>query len=171
MIRAGWCQYDVRGLVCFFAFSARSVTQFANRSEVVLQLNTPFHLGSLSGCRPLITQKRLSRMLGKHEEVAWIAENLLLGMMRPKITDEMVIGIDPGDLNRAGSHASEGLCQVRDGDQGEIVNGYPLMGVVARSLKTGETLPLLMRLLSSLHYCPGQNSPTSNSAYIHRAKR
>ena len=110
-------------------------------------------------------------MLGKHEEVAWIAENLLLGMMRPKITDEMVIGIDPGDLNRAGSHASEGLCQVRDGDQGEIVNGYPLMGVVARSLKTGETLPLLMRLLSSLHYCPGQNSPTSNSAYIHRAKR
>ena len=95
------------------------------------------------------TLKRLSRMLGKHSEITWIAEELLLRMVCRKLTDEMVIAIDPGDLNRSGSQGSEGLCRVRDGDKGDIVNGYPLMSVVARCLKSGVTLPLLTRLLSS----------------------
>ena len=95
------------------------------------------------------TMKRLSRMLGKHAEVAWAAETLLLNQIAPKITDSMILAIDPGDLNRAGSTKSEGLCRVRDGDKGDIVNGYPLISVVARCLSTGATLPLLTRLLSS----------------------
>ena len=95
------------------------------------------------------TMKRLSRMLGKHSEVAWAAEALLLNQIAPKITDNMILAIDPGDLNRAGSTKSEGLCRVRDGDKGDIVNGYPLISVVARCLSTGATLPLLTRLLSS----------------------
>lgn len=95
------------------------------------------------------TLKRLSRMLGKHSEITWLAEDLLLKLMAPWLTNEMVIGIDPGDLNRSGSQRSEGLCRVRDGDTGEIVNGYPLITVVGRCLKRGVTLPLLTRLLSS----------------------
>jgi len=93
--------------------------------------------------------KRLSRMLGKHSEIAWAAEELLLNQIAPKITDNMILAIDPGDLNRAGSTKSEGLCWVRDGDKGDIVSGYPLISVVARCLSTGATLPLLTRLLSS----------------------
>lgn len=95
------------------------------------------------------TMKRLSRMLGSHSEIAWAAETLLLNTIAPKVTEDMVLAIDPGDLNRAGSSKSEGLCQVRDGDKGDIVTGYPLISVVARCAKTRTTLPLLTRLLSS----------------------
>jgi len=95
------------------------------------------------------TMKRLSRMLGTHSEIAWSAETLLLQAIAPKVTNDMVLAIDPGDLNRSGSRKSEGLCQVRDGNKGDIVNGYPLISVVARCAKTRTTLPLLTRLLSS----------------------
>ena len=95
------------------------------------------------------TMKRLSRMLAKHSEIAWAAEQLLLDKISPRITDDMVLGIDPGDLNRDGATKSEGLCRVRDGDKGDIVNGYPLISVVARCLNSGRTLPVLTRLLSS----------------------
>ena len=95
------------------------------------------------------TMKRLSRMLGKHGHIAWEAEDLLLNKIVPQLTDDMVVGIDPGDLNRNGSTKSENICKIRDGDKGTIVNGYPLITVVARCLKTQLTLPLLTRLLSS----------------------
>jgi len=95
------------------------------------------------------TMKRLSRMLGTHSEIAWAAETLLLESVSPQVTRDMILAIDPGDLNRSGSNKSEGLCQVRDGDKGDIVNGYPLISVVARCAKTRTTLPLLTRLLSS----------------------
>ncbi len=96
------------------------------------------------------TMKRLSRMLGKHGEIAWEAEDRLLEKMSGHVTGDMVVAIDPGDLNREGSSASEGLCRVRDGDQGDIVKGYPLLSVVARCLVSGHTFPLLTRLLSSV---------------------
>ena len=95
------------------------------------------------------TVKRLSRMLGSHSEVTWAAEELLLERLGSRITDEMIVAIDPGDLNRDGSPKSECIGQVRDGDKGDIINGYPLMHVVARDISTGESLPLLTRLLSS----------------------
>ncbi len=95
------------------------------------------------------TVKRLSRMLGKHGEIAWEAEDRLLEQVSGHVTGDRVVAIDPGDLNRSGSRASEGLCRVRDGDRGDIVNGYPLLSVVARCLDTGGTYPLLTRLLSS----------------------
>lgn len=91
------------------------------------------------------TMKRLSRMLGRHSEIACAAEILLLDMMAPKVTSDMILAIDPGDLSRAGSRTSEGLCRVRDGDKGEITAGYPLISVVARCAKTRKTLPLLTR--------------------------
>jgi len=95
------------------------------------------------------TLKRLSRMLSRHSEVAWAAEDLLLRKLGAQVTDEMVLAIDPGDLNRDGAEKSERLCRVRDGSSGEIVNGYPLMSVVARDIRQGHTFPLLTRLLST----------------------
>ncbi len=95
------------------------------------------------------TLKRLSRMLGRHSEVTWAAEDLLLRKLGPQVTDEMILAIDPGDLNRDGAEKSERLCRVRDGSRGEIVNGYPLLSVVARDIRQGHTFPLLTRLLST----------------------
>lgn len=54
-----------------------------------------------------------------------MAEDLLLGKLGPQMTDEMILAIDPGDLNRDGAEKSEHLCRVRDGSREEIVNGYP----------------------------------------------
>ncbi|MCC4289572.1 hypothetical protein, partial [Vreelandella aquamarina] len=99
-------------------------------------------------CRLHHTQKRLSRMLSRHSELAWAAEQLQLQRITPYITDDMVLAIDPGDLNRDGAPTSEYRTRVRDGDTGEIVGGYPLISVVARDLRRGTTWPLLTRLLS-----------------------
>jgi hypothetical protein len=95
------------------------------------------------------TLKRLSRMLSCHDEITWAAEELLLSKLGKRVTNDMVLAIDPGDLNRDGACRSEALGRVRDGSTGEIVNGYPLMSVVARDIRRGITFPLLTRLLSS----------------------
>lgn len=95
------------------------------------------------------TQKRLSRMLARHSEVAWAAEQLQLEQLGPRVHEGMILAIDPGDLNRDGAAKSEHRGRVRDGDCGEIVGGYPLLSVVARDVKRGQTLPLLTRLLCS----------------------
>ena len=100
-------------------------------------------------CRLHHTQKRISRMLGSHSEVSWAAEQLQLKQIAPLITGEMILAIDPGDLNRDGAPRSEQRGRVRDGDKGDIVGGYPLLSVVARDVKRRKTLPLVTRLLSS----------------------
>lgn len=46
------------------------------------------------------TQKRLSRMLAGHSEVAWAAEQLQLQQLGPAVDSEMILAIDPGDLPR-----------------------------------------------------------------------
>lgn len=93
------------------------------------------------------TLKRLSRMLGKHhlwEEL----EDQVLERLAPRVSEDMILAIDPGDLNRNGSVKSEHLSRVRDGSCGEIVCGYPLIQVVGRAVRKRETLPLLCRLYS-----------------------
>ena len=110
------------------------------QSEIARALKEPTRLHH--------TQKRLSRMLALHSEVAWAAETLQLQQLGPWVTEEMIVVIDPGDLNRDGAPHSEGRSRVRDGDRGEIVGGYPLISVVARDVKQGTTLPLVTRLRS-----------------------
>lgn len=92
------------------------------------------------------TQKRLSRMLARHSEVSWAAEELQLAHIAPQVSEDMVVAIDPGDLNRDGAPSSEHRSRVRDGDRGEIVGGYPLLSVVARDPRGRQTLPLLTRV-------------------------
>ena len=93
------------------------------------------------------TLKRLSRMLSKHD-LSVISEEIILEKAREVVTKEMILAIDPGDLNRDGSLKSESICRVRDGSQKGTVNGYPLMEVVARDPDTGSTHPVLCRLYS-----------------------
>lgn len=93
------------------------------------------------------TVKRLSRMLGKHE--LWTKlEDLVLERLAPLVHEEMVLAIDPGDLNRDGAPKSGHRCRVHDGSTGDIVGGYPLLQVVARDVKKGTTLPMICRLYS-----------------------
>lgn len=94
------------------------------------------------------TVKRLSRMLGKH--ALWPElEDQILQRLSPAVGQEMILAIDPGDLNRDGASKSESRGRVRDGSTGEIVGGYPLLSIVARDVKKGATLPLFGRLYSS----------------------
>ena len=100
-------------------------------------------------CRLHHAQKRLSRMLARHNEVSWAAEQLQLQQIAPLLTEDMILAIDPGDLNRDGAPRSELRGRVRDGNRGDIVGGYPLLlSVVARDVKQGKTLPLITRLQS-----------------------
>ncbi len=75
-------------------------------------------------CRLHHTQKRLSRMLSRHSELAWAAEQLQLQRITPYITDDMVLAIDPGDLNRDGAPNTD-ILSVMDTVQ-RHVEGRPL---------------------------------------------
>lgn len=108
-------------------------------SEIARALKEPMRLHH--------TLKRLSRMLGKH--ALWPQlEQQVLERLAPQVSEDMILAIDPGDLNRDGATKSEKLCRVRDGSTGEIVGGYPLLNIVARDVKKDSTLPLLCRLFS-----------------------
>lgn len=97
------------------------------------------------------TEKRLSRMLGGHAELANQVEALQISQAGAHLTSGMILAIDPGDLCRDGATQSEYRARVRDGSTGETVGGYPLISVVARDIKTGRSLPMLTRLHSSTH--------------------
>lgn len=125
------------GEVSFGVLASGSLCQ----SEIARALKEPMRLHH--------TQKRLSRMLAGHSELAWAAEQLQLKQIGRRVDERMILAIDPGDLNRDGAAKSECRGRVRDGDRGEIVGGYPLMSVVARDIKSGQTLPLITRLLSA----------------------
>lgn len=93
------------------------------------------------------TLKRLSRMLGKHR--LWlILEDLVMDRLGPNVNEDMILAIDPGDLNRDGSPKSERRSRVHDGSKGEVVGGYPMIQVVGRDVRKRRTLPLLCRLYS-----------------------
>ena len=75
---------------------------------------------------------------------------LQLSRLGPQGTEEMIVAVDAGDLNRDGSERSEHRCRVRDGNTGDIVGGHLLLTVVARDVVTGRPWPLLTHLLSSV---------------------
>jgi len=97
------------------------------------------------------TEKRLSRMPGKHGDLCAKAEAMQLRHVAGRITPGTVLALDPGDLNRDGAPKSEYRARVRDGSTGDLVGGYPLMSVIARDVKSGTDLPVLTRLHSVEH--------------------
>jgi len=119
-------------------------------SEIARSLKESCHLHH--------TSKRLSRMLIKHE--LWVKiEDVVLSRMSKHVSDDMVLAIDPGDIDRRFSEKCEHLGKIRDGSTGDIISGYPLISVVGRDCKKGTTIPLFLRVLSHKEYgCDSENN-------------
>jgi len=104
------------------------------------------------------TSKRLSRMLIKHKLWNKIEDTVMSRMSR-HLHDEMVLAIDPGDLDRRHAEACESIGKIRDGSSGDIISGYPLLSIVARDSRKGKTVPLFLRLFSHEEYgCNSENN-------------
>ncbi len=65
-----------------------------------------------------------------------------------KITEEMVIAIDPGDIMKPYAKATEHLCGIWDGDKHEGAQGYHLCQVTAAKLEHNKIVPLYCEAFS-----------------------
>jgi len=98
---------------------------------------------------PLIkTEDRLSRNLNDEDFTKCINEEILrLG--DDKITDAMVIAIDPGDIMKPYAKAMEKLCGIWDSSEGEAAKGYHLCQVTAANLEHNKVVPLYCEAYST----------------------
>jgi hypothetical protein len=87
------------------------------------------------------TEDRLSRNLDDQDLTDAINHEIgRLGVS--KVTEDMVIAIDPGDLRKKYAKKMEFLGKVRDGSEGEIGEGYPLCKAVATDIESKSVIPL-----------------------------
>jgi hypothetical protein len=98
---------------------------------------------------PLIkTEDRLSRNLMDVDFTESI-NNQILRLGDDKITDAMVIAIDPGDIMKPYAKEMEHLCSIWDGSEGEPAQGYHLCQVTAANLEHDRIVPLYCEAYSS----------------------
>ncbi len=98
---------------------------------------------------PLIkTEDRLSRNLNDVDFTDHI-NNHLMRLGDDKIDKDMVIAIDPGDVEKPYAKAMEHLCKVYDGSAHVQVNGYHLCQVTAANLQHNKIVPLYCEAFSS----------------------
>lgn len=98
---------------------------------------------------PLIkTEDRLSRNLSYIDfsdkinyEVTRLASN--------RITEDIVLAIDPGDIRKPYAKAMEHLCKIYDADKHQEGNGYHLCKVVAASLDHMTVIPMYCQAWST----------------------
>lgn len=104
---------------------------------------------SLQEAIPLIkTENRLSRNLSQIDFSDYInAELLRLGDRH--VSEHMVIGIDPGDINKPYAQAMEHMCSIYDGDKKSPAQGYHLCQVTAATLEHDKIVPLHCELYST----------------------
>ena len=94
------------------------------------------------------TENRLSRNLNDEDFTGHINTELLR-LADDKITAEMVIAIDPGDIMKPYAKAMEHLCKVYDGSEHVHANGYHLCQVTAANLEHNKIVPLYSEAYSS----------------------
>jgi len=87
------------------------------------------------------TEDRLSRNLDDGDFTEGINDKICR-LASPKITDDMVIAIDPGDIRKKYAKKMEFLGKVYDGSENEIGNGYPLCKAVASDIESKKVIPL-----------------------------
>jgi hypothetical protein len=87
------------------------------------------------------TEDRLSRSLDDEDFTERINDEICR-LASPKITDDMVIAIDPGDIRKKYAKKMEFLGKVYDGSENEIGNGYPLCKAVATDIESKKVIPL-----------------------------
>lgn len=97
------------------------------------------------------TEDRLSRNLDDYDFTDGINDEILR-LATSKVTDDMVIAIDPGDIRKRYAKKMEYLGKVYDGSENEIGEGYHVCKVVATDIESKKIIPL---------YCP---------AYSHMAE-
>lgn len=95
------------------------------------------------------TEERLCRNLAAEDFSEHINQQIIrLG--DDKITDEMVIAVDPGDIMKPYAKVMEKLCGVYDGSAGVGAQGYHLCQVTAANLEHNKIVPLYCEAYSSL---------------------
>lgn len=94
------------------------------------------------------TEDRLSRNLSKEDFSDHINQQIIR-LADDKITDDMVISIDPGDIMKPYAKVMENLCGVWDGSEGEAAKGYHLCQVTAANLEHNKIVPLYCEAYSS----------------------
>jgi hypothetical protein len=105
---------------------------------------------TLKGDQSLIkTEDRLSRNLDDEDFTDAINEQIMR-LAAPKVTQDMVIAIDPGDLRKKYAKKMEFLGKVRDGSENEIGDGYPLCKAVATDIESHGVIPLYCEAYSFL---------------------
>jgi hypothetical protein len=87
------------------------------------------------------TEDRLSRNLDDEDFTEAINEEICrLGAA--KVSDDMVIAIDPGDIRKKYARKMEFLGKVYDGSEHEVGNGYHLCKIVAADIESTRVIPL-----------------------------
>lgn len=87
------------------------------------------------------TEDRLSRNLDDEDFTEEINEEICrLGAS--KVTDDMVIAIDPGDIRKKYARKMELLGKIYDGSEKEVGEGYHLCKIVAADIETTRVIPL-----------------------------
>jgi len=84
--------------------------------------------------QPLIkTEDRLSRNMSDQDFTDGINEEIMR-LAASKVTEDMVIAIDPGDLRKKYAKKMEFLGKVRDGSENEIGKGIPCARLLRQTL-------------------------------------
>ncbi len=94
------------------------------------------------------TEDRLSRNLSKEDFCDHINQEIIR-LADDKITDDMIISIDPGDIMKPYARVMENLCGVWDGSESEAAKGYHLCQVTAANLEHNKIIPLYCEAYSS----------------------
>jgi hypothetical protein len=87
------------------------------------------------------TEDRLSRNLDDEDFTEQLNEHICrLGAS--KVTDDMVIAIDPGDIRKKYARKMELLGKIYDGSEKEVGDGYHLCKIVAADIESKRVIPL-----------------------------
>jgi len=93
------------------------------------------------------THERLSRNLGTEHLEQTLLHNLLL-VAKKHVGKDTLLVLDPSDLSKKYAEKMEYLCQVHDGSEGAVADGYPLMHVIGCEVDSKDIVPLYQRLFS-----------------------
>lgn len=97
------------------------------------------------------TEDRLSRNLDD-EDLTDCINDEIVRLAAPKITEDMVIALDPGDIRKRYAKKMEFLGKVYDGSEHEIGNGYHVLKAVASDIESKKVIPLYCEAYSFSAY-------------------
>lgn len=109
-------------------------------SNISRSLNEPIKL--------IKTENRLCNHLRDADFTEHINQNVLR-LAKDKITNDMVLAIDPGDIRKPYAKAMEHLCGIYDASQKASAVGYHMCQVTAANLEHNKIVPLYCQTYSS----------------------